>query len=52
MANRMEEVARLFGLELGEHFHITKESCKDTTYKFTPEGVLFTLMRLGCGMNL
>ena len=41
MANRMEEVARLFGLELGEHFHITKESCKDTTYKFTPEGVLF-----------
>lgn len=41
MANRMKDIANLFGLELGEHFHITKKSCKGTTYKFTPEGVLF-----------
>ena len=41
MANRMAEVAKMFGLELEEHFHITKKSYKNTVYKFTKDGVAF-----------
>ena len=41
MINRMEEVAKMFGLELEEHFHITKKSYENTVYKFTKDGVAF-----------
>lgn len=41
MANHMEEVAKMFGLELEEHFHITKKSYENTIYKFTKDGVAF-----------
>ena len=41
MANHMEEVAKMFGLELEEHFHITKKSYENTVYKFTKDGVAF-----------
>ena len=41
MANRMAEVAKMFGLELEEHFHITKKSYENTVYKFTKDGVAF-----------
>lgn len=41
MANHMEEVAKMFGLELEEHFHITKKSYENTVYKFTKDGVVF-----------
>ena len=41
MANRMAEVAKIFGLELEEHFHITKKSYENTVYKFTKDGVAF-----------
>lgn len=37
----MEEVAKMFGLELEEHFHITKKSYENTVYKFTKDGVAF-----------
>ena len=41
MANHMEEVSKMFGLELEEHFHITKKSYENTVYKFTKDGVAF-----------
>lgn len=41
MANHMAEVAKMFGLELEEHFHITKKSYENTVYKFTKDGVAF-----------
>ena len=41
MSNRMAEVAKIFGLELEEHFHITKKSYENTVYKFTKDGVAF-----------
>ena len=41
MINRMAEVAKMFGLELEEHFHITKKSYENTVYKFTKDGVAF-----------
>ena len=41
MTNHMAEVAKIFGLELEEHFHITKKSYKNTVYKFTKDGVAF-----------
>ena len=41
MINRMAEVAKMFGLELEEHFHITKKSHENTVYKFTKDGVAF-----------
>ena len=41
MTNHMEEVAKMFGLELEEHFHITKKSYENTVYKFTKDGVAF-----------
>ena len=41
MANHMEEVAQMFGLELEEHFHITTKSYENTVYKFTKDGVAF-----------
>ena len=41
MINRMEEVAKMFGLELEEHFHITIKSHENTVYKFTKDGVAF-----------
>ena len=37
----MAEVAKMFGLELEEHFHITKKSYENTVYKFTKDGVAF-----------
>ena len=37
----MAEVAKMFGLELEEHFHITKKSHENTVYKFTKDGVAF-----------
>ena len=37
----MEEVSKMFGLELEEHFHITKKSYENTVYKFTKDGVAF-----------
>ena len=39
--NCMAEVAKMFGLELEEHFHITKKSYENTVYKFTKDGVAF-----------
>ena len=39
--NCMAEVAQMFGLELEEHFHITKKSYENTVYKFTKDGVAF-----------
>ena len=39
--NHMAEVAKMFGLELEEHFHITKKSYENTVYKFTKDGVAF-----------
>ena len=39
--NYMAEVAKMFGLELEEHFHITKKSYENTVYKFTKDGVAF-----------
>ena len=39
--NYMAEVAKRFGLELEEHFHITKKSYENTVYKFTKDGVAF-----------
>ena len=39
--NHMTEVAKIFGLELEEHFHITKKSYENTVYKFTKDGVAF-----------
>ena len=41
MTNHMAEVAKMFGLELEEHFHITKKSYENTVYKFTKDGVAF-----------
>ena len=41
MNNKMAEVAKMFGLELEEHFHITKKSYENTVYKFTKDGVAF-----------
>ena len=41
MINHMEDVAKMFGLELEEHFHITKKSYENTVYKFTKDGVAF-----------
>ena len=41
MINRMAEVAKMFGLELEEHFHITIKSHENTVYKFTKDGVAF-----------
>ena len=41
MVNYMAEVAKMFGLELEEHFHITKKSYENTVYKFTKDGVAF-----------
>ena len=41
MINHMEEVSKMFGLELEEHFHITKKSYENTVYKFTKDGVAF-----------
>lgn len=41
MANHMAEVAKMLGLELEEHFHITKKSYENTVYKFTKDGVAF-----------
>ena len=41
MTNYMAEVAKMFGLELEEHFHITKKSYENTVYKFTKNGVAF-----------
>ena len=35
------EVAKMFGLELEEHFYITKKSYENTVYKFTKDGVAF-----------
>ena len=37
----MAEVAKMFGLELEEHFHITRKSYENTVYKFTKDGVAF-----------
>ena len=41
MTNHMAEIAKIFGLELEEHFHITKKSYENTVYKFTKDGVAF-----------
>ena len=41
MTNHMAEVAKMFDLELEEHFHITKKSYENTVYKFTKDGVAF-----------
>ena len=39
--NYMAEVAKMFDLELEEHFHITKKHYENTVYKFTKDGVAF-----------